>query len=87
MANKESAKKKARQDVVRNLRNRDRISRVRTAIRHFEEVAKTGVHSNAMVALKAAMVELHVAANRGYIKSQTASRKISRLNARAKKLA
>ncbi len=87
MANKESAKKKARQDVVRNERNRDRISRVRTAIKKCNEAISGGDHAKANEALRQATIELHVAARRGYVRLLTASRKISRLNAQVKKLA
>ncbi len=87
MANKQSAKKKAKQDIVRRERNRDRISRVRTALRHVEETIKAGEHAPAMESLRKATAELHSAASRGYLKLATASRKISRLNASIKKLA
>jgi len=86
MANIASAQKRIRQTVRRTARNKARRSKVRTFIRKVEEAVLAGNHEEARSALRAAQPELQRAATKGVLKSNTVSRKISRLSAQVKKL-
>jgi small subunit ribosomal protein S20 len=87
MPNSNSAKKRLRQDVRRTAVNRSRRSRVRTFIRKVEEAISKGDQQAAMSALRAAEPEIVRGANRGILKHNTASRKISRLTRRINAMA
>lgn len=87
MANIESAKKRARQTLVRTQRNKARTSRVRNFIRKVEEAISSGSKTAAAEALKSAQPEMMRGASKGVFNKNTMSRKISRLNARIKALA
>jgi len=86
MANTPSAKKAARKIARRTATNKDRRSRVRTYLRKVEEAIASGDHGAATEAFKAAQPELMRAASKGVFHVNTASRKVSRLNARIKAL-
>lgn len=86
MANTPSAKKAARKIARRTATNKARRSRVRTFLRKVEEAIASGDHSAASDAFKAAQPELMRAASKGVMHANTASRKVSRLNARIKAL-
>lgn len=86
MANTTSAKKAARKIERRTEVNRSRRSRVRTFVRKVEEALASGDAQVAAEALKAAEPELMRAAQKGVLDKNTASRKVSRLTARLKKL-
>ena len=87
MANHKSAEKRIRQTIKRTENNRARESRIKTFLRKVEEAIATGNKTNAQAALKAAQPELMKGASKGVVKKTTASRKVSRLSARIKKLA
>lgn len=87
MANTKSAKKATRKIARRTEVNKARRSRVRTFVRYVEEALDAGDKTKAEAALKAAEPELMRAAQRGVIPTNTASRKVSRLTQRLKKLA
>ncbi len=87
MANHKSAEKRVRQTERRTAVNRSRVSRIRTFVRKVEEAIKSGDYAAASTALKAAQPELMRGASKGVLHSNTASRKVSRLAARVKKLA
>ena len=88
MANTSSARKKATQDVARAARNKAARSQMRTAVRSaVETIDAKKDQPTAMSAFKKAMSALHQAVTKGVMKKRTASRKISRLNARLKKTA
>lgn len=88
MANTSSARKKAKQDVVRAARNKAARSKMRTAVRGaVETIDAKKDQPSALSAFKNAMSALHQAVTKGIMKKRTASRKISRLNARLKKSA
>lgn len=87
MAHHKSALKRVRQTAVRTDRNRARMSRIRTYVKKVEEAVAEGDHSKAMEALRVAQSELSRGVVKGVYKKNTASRKISRLNARVKSLA
>lgn len=84
MAQHHSAKKRIRQEARRTVRNRARVSRIRTFVKKVEAAIQSGDKDAAQAALKAAQPELHRGVNRGALHRNTAARKISRLNARVK---
>jgi small subunit ribosomal protein S20 len=86
MANHKSSVKRARQTIKKAAVNRNRISRVRTYVRKVEEAIESGDPVKAKEALKAAQPVMQKAASKGVVKKNTASRKISRLAARVKKI-
>ncbi|KZM50787.1 MULTISPECIES: 30S ribosomal protein S20 [Stappiaceae] len=86
MANTPSAKKAARKIARRTATNKARRSRMRTYLRQVEEAIASGDQSAASEAFKAAQPELMRAASKGVLHANTASRKVSRLNARIKAL-
>ena len=86
MANSPQAKKRARQTLKRTEINKARRSRVRTFIRKVEEAIATGDQTAALEALKAAQPEIMRGASKGILHANTASRKMSRLHQRIRKL-
>ncbi len=84
MANHESAKKRARQTLTRTARNTARVSRIRSFIRQSGEANEANDKAKAELAFKKAMSELHRGVTKGVVNKNTASRKISRLNASLK---
>ncbi|MBN9672759.1 30S ribosomal protein S20 [Roseibium aggregatum] len=86
MANTPSAKKAARKIARRTATNQARRSRMRTFLRKVEEAIASGDQSAANEALKVAQPEIMRAASKGVLHANTASRKVSRLNARIKAL-
>jgi small subunit ribosomal protein S20 len=87
MANTKSAKKATRQMTRRTEINKSRISRSRTAVRGVEEAIAAGNKDAAVEAMKAAAPLLVRSAQKGVLHKKTASRKVSRLNARVKAMA
>ncbi|MEP4194569.1 MAG: 30S ribosomal protein S20 [Aliishimia sp.] len=87
MANTPQAKKRARQNEKRFAVNKARRSRIRTYIRKVEEAIEAGDKEAAAAALRAAQPELMRGVTKGVYHKNTASRKISRLNARVKSIA
>jgi|GEM_PF-522542 len=81
MANTSSAKKQVKVIARRTERNKQRKSRVRSFIRKAEE-AIANKDAKAADILRTAESELFKAVAKGVFKKKTASRKISRLNAR-----
>ncbi|MCB1428726.1 MAG: 30S ribosomal protein S20 [Nitratireductor sp.] len=86
MANTPSAKKAARKIARRTDVNKSRRTRVRTFIRSVEEAIAKGDQTAAASALRAAQPEIMRAVTKGILKLNTASRKVSRLAARVKKI-
>jgi small subunit ribosomal protein S20 len=74
-----SAMKRARQDIKRNLRNRGVLSSIKTIIKKVESAISAGERDDAGKALLQAIKALNMAASKGVIHKNTASRKISRL--------
>lgn len=87
MANHKSSKKRIRQTETRTAVNRARMIRIRTALKKVETAIAAGNQSDAKEALKAAQPTLMKGVSKGIVKLGTASRKMSRLSARIKKLA
>lgn len=86
MANTTSAKKASRKIARRTKINTNRRSRMRTLVRKVEEAISGGDAKQAREALKAAEPAIVRAAQTGVIHRNTASRTVSRLTARVKKL-
>ncbi|WP_341989133.1 30S ribosomal protein S20 [Azorhizobium sp. AG788] len=86
MANTPSAKKAARKIERRTEVNRSRRSRVRTYLRKLEDALTAGDKVSADAAFKAAEPEIMRAVTKGVLHKNTASRKVSRLAARVRKL-
>ncbi len=86
MANTRSAKKAVRKITRRTAVNKNRRSRMRGFIRKVEEAVASGDKAAAAEALKAAQPEIMRAAGRGVLHRNTASRTVSRLAARVKKI-
>ncbi|MDX2072954.1 MAG: 30S ribosomal protein S20 [Alphaproteobacteria bacterium] len=87
MANHKSSEKRNRQTIKRTERNRVRESRIKSFLRKVEEAIASGDKKVAGEALKAAQPELMKGVTKGVLKKETASRKMSRLSSRVKKLA
>lgn len=83
----QSAKKRMRQNITKALRHSSRKTRVRTYVGRVEKALEDKTVEEAQSSLKSAMSELHRAVTKKTIPLKTASRKISRLNARVKLLA
>ena len=86
MANSPQAKKRARQNEKRFAINKARRSRIRTYLRKVEEAIASGDQEAAKAALREAQPELMRGVSKGVYHKNTASRKVSRLNARVKAL-
>jgi len=87
MANSPQAKKRIRQIARRTGMNKARRSRVRTFVRKVEEAIRAGDQGGARGAVKAAQPEIMRGVTKGMAHKNTASRKVSRLNARIKAMA
>ena len=87
MAQHKSAEKRARQTKKRTDVNRARRSVARSAVKKVELAVASGDKSAAQQALKVAQPELDKSVSKGVVKKGTASRKLSRLNARVKAMA
>lgn len=86
MAITKSGKKRIRRNARRATLNKSRISEMRGGIRKLEEAIKSGDAEAAKAALKAAQPSIARVAGKKIISKKTASRKISRLSARVKKI-
>ncbi len=86
MAHHKSAKKRIRRNGRRTDINGARRSRVRTHLKSVEAAIAGGDKDAANAALKAAQPEIQRGVNRGILHQNTASRTISRMNARIKAL-
>jgi small subunit ribosomal protein S20 len=79
MANTKSAKKAARQIARREVINKSRRSRVRSAVRKVEEAIAAGDRSRAVAAMSEAEPAIIRAAQKGIVHRNAARRKVSRL--------
>ena len=86
MANIESAKKRARQSVVRRLHNVALTSRMRTSMKNVLKAIQTGDKAAATASFRAAVPEIDKAASKGLIRKNRAAQYKSRLNARVRAL-
>ena len=86
MANSPQSKKRARQNDRRTAVNKARRSRIRTQLRQVEEAIASGDKDVAAATLRQAQPELMRGVTKGVFHKNTASRKMSRLQARVKAL-
>jgi small subunit ribosomal protein S20 len=82
MANTKSAKKAARQSARREVINKSRRSRARSAVRKVEEAIASGDRSRALAAMAEAEPAIIRAAQKGIVHRNAARRKVSRLTHR-----
>lgn len=87
MANHKSSEKRIRQTATRTAVNRQRMSRIRSSLKKVELAIASGDKPAAQAALTEAQPELMRGVSKGVVKLGAASRKMSRLSARIKKLA
>jgi small subunit ribosomal protein S20 len=74
-----SAMKRARQSVKRNIRNRSRLSSVKTVLKNLDSSLSSGNKDDAGKILLQAIKALNQAASKGVMHRNTASRNISRI--------
>jgi small subunit ribosomal protein S20 len=86
MANHKSAEKRIRRNGRREEINHARIMRIRTFVKKVEKALESGDKDAATSAFRAAQPEIQRGVVKGVLHRNTASRKISRLNARVKAL-
>jgi small subunit ribosomal protein S20 len=74
-----SAMKRARQSVKQNLRNRSRMSSVKTVLKKLDSSITSGNKEDAGKILVQAIKALNQAASKGVIHKNTAARNVSRI--------
>ena len=79
MANIKSAEKRNRQRIKRQARNRHQITTMRTYVKRVRAAIEAKDLAKASAALKEAVSIIDRTAQKGAIKKESASRKISRL--------
>ncbi|RTI85423.1 30S ribosomal protein S20 [Campylobacter jejuni] len=87
MANHKSAEKRARQAIKKTERNRFYRTRLKNITKAVREAVANGDKNAANEALKVANKSIHAMVSRGFIKKQTASRRVSRLALLVNKIA
>lgn len=80
MANHKSAEKRARQTEKRTERNRFYRTRLKNISRDVREAVEAKDAEKSAQALKIANKEIHAFVSRGFLKKETASRRVSRLH-------
>ncbi len=80
MPNIQSAVKRMRQNEVRRMRNRSRLSEMRTAIKKFRRLVEGGQLDEARAALPSVYSVIDKTAQHGVIHRNTAARSKSRLS-------
>lgn len=86
MAHHKSAKTRIRRNETRRVINKDRNSKIKTAMKKVEEAIEAKDAKLAQEALRVAEVEITRGASKGIMHRNTASRKVSRLAKRVKAL-
>ncbi|EAL2503570.1 30S ribosomal protein S20 [Campylobacter coli] len=87
MANHKSAEKRARQTIKKTERNRFCRTRLKNITKAVREAAAKNDKNAANEALKIANKSIHAMVSRGFLKKQTASRRVSRLALLVNKIA
>jgi small subunit ribosomal protein S20 len=87
LANIQSAKKRARQNVVRRAHNMALRSRLRSALRKVLTAVQAGDKAAAQQVYKAAVPEIDRLVSKGILRKNRAARYKSRLNAKVKGMA
>ncbi len=80
MANHKSAKKRIKQTIKRTERNRYYRTRMKNIVKAVRQAVEAGDKSAATEAFKIANKQLHHFVSKGFLKKQTAARKVSRLH-------
>ncbi|HET6158900.1 MAG TPA: 30S ribosomal protein S20 [Dongiaceae bacterium] len=86
MAHHKSAEKRIRQTPKRTLRNRARVSQIKTEVKKAETALASGDKAAALAALRAAEPAMQRGVSKGVMHRNTVARKISRLTKRLKAL-
>lgn len=84
MANIKSSIKRIRTSEDRRLRNKNRVSRIRTFIKKVETAIQAGNQNDAQVALRDLQPEIARGCAKGIMHKNTGARKMSRLVSRVK---
>lgn len=79
MANHKSAEKRARQTIKKTQRNRFYRTRLKNVSKAVRDAAAKNDKNAANEALKTANKSIHSMVSRGFLKKQTAARRVSRL--------
>lgn len=87
MANHKSAKKRHRQSLKLNAKNRTVRTRIKNIVKNVQAAVKTQDKEAAQTALTQAMATIDKAATKGVIHWKKAARKISRLHKAVNKAA
>ena len=87
MANHKSAAKRARQTIKRTEANRFYRTRLKNITKAVRQADANGDKAAAQEALKVANKNIHAFVSRGFLKKQTASRRVSRLALLVNKIA
>jgi small subunit ribosomal protein S20 len=87
MANHTATEKSIRKTVRVTAKNRSRKSRIKSFITKVESAVAAGNKELAQSAFKEAQPEIMKGVSKGVLKIATASRKVSRLSAKVKKMA
>ena len=87
MPSHNSAEKAVRKTLKRTAINKNRISRVRTFIKHLESKVKLGDKVSAQDYFKTAQSEIMRGVTKGVLKKNTAARKVSKLALKIKSIA
>ena len=87
MANSPQARKRAKQNSVRRLRNHSQRAAVRTAIKKLEAAIDTGDQAAAQTAYQKSVAKIDQATSKGLHHKNRAARLKSRLNKRVKAMA
>ena len=87
MANHKSALKRARQNIVRQGRNRQTKTRIKNSMKAVILAIDEKSQDIAIAALKSAQSVIHKASKRGVIHKNVASRKISHLQRQVNQMA
>lgn len=87
MAHHKSTIKRIRQTATRTERNRYYRTRFKNIVKAVTSAVEANDVAAAQEAFKIANKQIHKMVSKGFIKKETASRKVSRLNAMVKKIA
>lgn len=80
MANHKSAQKRAKQTIKKTERNRYYRTRLKNIVKAVRSAVEDGNKEAANEAFRVANKQLHHFVSKGFLKKETASRKVSRLN-------
>jgi len=86
MAHHKSAKKRILQTAKRTERNRYYRTRFKNIVKAVYEAVESGDKAAAAEAFKVANKKIHAMVSKGFLKKQTAARKVSRLHKMVNKL-